>query len=189
MHTITGLAIAALARRLKRDKWLAGLPRYKTGPIRVAHAIPGRIRFLVPSLRGDDSAGLSWLERLRDLQGVSRVDVSSVTGSVLVIYRPAEVDPALLFGALARLLGLEGDVERTPAPVMLRELREFGKSLNLAVYDNTSGLVDLWSLLIIGFVVLGVKGVYQRGWASLPAGVTLLWWALNSASRGRGGGV
>jgi len=183
MHIITGLVIAGLASKMKKDKSLEGLPRFRTGPIQVAHAIRGRIRFVVPSLCGTDGDALSWIDEAQSLGGVKGVEVSTVTGSVVVTYDAASVDPPLLFGALARLLGLEDELERTPPPVLVRELRELGQSLNFAVYDKTGGMVDLWTLALIALAVVGAKKTMDSGWAALPAGFTLLWWALNSVSR------
>jgi hypothetical protein len=187
MHIITGLIIAGLSGKLKKNKSLGGLPRFRTGPIRVVHSLPGRIRFEVPSLRGADDAGLAWVEDFQSLEGLKRIEVSTISGSVLIVYREAEVDPQLLFGALARMLRLDSELERSPSPALMRELRDVGKSLNRSVYDGTSGMLDLWSLLVIALAVMGAKKVLQSGWASFPTGFTLLWWALNSISRRPGG--
>lgn len=189
MHIVTGLIVAGLAGKMKRDKSLKGLPRFKTGPVRVAHAVSGRIRFVVPSLRGAEKADLQWVDELQSLEGVQLVEVNSVSGSVVVAYRPREVDPPLLFGALVRLLGMEDEIERTPAPVLMRELRALGRSLNHAVYDNSGGMVDLWTLAVVGLAVMGAKKTVENGWAAFPAGFTLLWWAMNCVSRKNEGAV
>jgi len=184
MHIITGLVIAGLAGKMKRDAVLNGLPRFRTGPVRVAHAVPGRIRFSVPSLEGADEAALAWVGEYRTLKGVEDVKASKVTGSVIVAYRPEEVDPPLLFGALVRFLGLEEEMDRRPAPVVMRELRELGRGLNLMVYDRTGGVADLWSVFVVALAVMGARRMLQSGWTAFPTGFTLMWWALNSMTRG-----
>jgi hypothetical protein len=73
--------------------------------------------------------------------------------------------------------------------MMLRELQELGESLNHRVYDTTGGVVDLWSLVLVGIAILGAKKLLENGWAGFPPGFTLLWWALNSASRRDGGNL
>ena len=187
MHIITGLVIAGLASKMKKDAALKGLPRFRTGPVRVAHVLPGRIRFTVPALKGANNTHSGWVDELRSLKGVEQVEVSTVTGSVLVVFRPAEVDPPLVFGGLVRLLGLENEMERRRTPVALREVQELGKSLNFAVYDRTGGLVDLWSLAVFGLAAVGAKKMLEGGWLTLPPAFTLLWWALNAMTRGDGG--
>ncbi len=183
MHIVTGLVIAAFASRMKKNAPLGGLPRFKTGPVRVAHALPGRIRFCVPSLREARAPEPPWVKDFRSLPGVTHAEVSTVTGSVVVTFRPEVIDPPRLFGALVRLAGLEEELERIPPAAIMREIREVGKSLNHAVYDKTGGVLDLWSLCILGLIVAGTRKVAQTGWASVPAGFTLLWWALNSLTR------
>ncbi len=179
MHIITGLAIAVVAARLKNNKALAGLPSFKTGPIQVAHALPGRIRFFVPALRGVAQNDLGWLATFRELEGVQQAEVNTISGSVLVVYNKDQVAPPNLFGALVRFLGLEEEVEQQGTPLLMRELRALGKSLNFSVYNSTHGAVDLWTLILLGLLGLGAKKTFESGWASLPAGFTLLWWAFN----------
>jgi hypothetical protein len=152
----------------------------------VAHALPGRIRFLVPSLRNSGGAPLDWVDELRKVRGIKELDVSTITGSVVIRFDPEVIDPPLLFGVLARMLGLEDEIEKRATPALLRELREFGKGINLAVYDNTNGLVDAWTLLVLTLAIVGTRKLTQTGWAGLPTGFTMLWWALNGLSRGGG---
>lgn len=187
MHIITGLVIAGIGARMRQNKALCGLPRFQTGPIRVAHAVPGRIRFVAPSLKGCGAASLEWAEEFRKVRGIVGLDVNTVTGSVVVRFDPASVDPPLLFGVLARFLGLEEEVEKRATPAVVRELRALGKGINLAVYDNTNGMIDAWTLLVLTLAVIGTRKLAQTGWAGLPTGFTLLWWALNGLSRDGGG--
>ena len=180
MHVITGLAIAALLGKSRQKDSLAPLKALTTGPIRVAHAIPGRVRFVVPSLRGACADDLAAIERLRSLDGFERVEVNATSGSVVVQYRPEQIDPPLLLGAVARLLGLEAELERTPTPAVTRELHLLAQSVDRAVFHKSYGLLDLRSLTALILMMLGGSKVVAEGWRALPTGVTLLWWGLHS---------
>ena len=113
--------------------------------------------------------------------------VNPALGTVLITYREEAVNPELLFSALVRLLGLDDEMERTPEPVVARELRSVADSLNRVVYEQTRGLLDFWTALLIVLTAVGVKKVFTEGTRSLPTGFTLLWWATTAlAARGRG---
>ena len=144
---------------MKRNKALGGLPRFRTGPLRVAHAIPGRIRFVVPALRSADPSHAALLDPLETLPGVKSLKVNTVSGSIVLEYRPNQLSPPQLFGAISKLLGLEAELEKTPTPAMIRELKELGKSVNRAVYEETNGIVDLWTMAILALIVIGSKKI------------------------------
>jgi hypothetical protein len=99
-----------------------------------------------------------------------------VSGSVLVHFAPDRVKPDMLLGAAIRLLGLERDVQR-PLPSFVGEgIRQAGESLNHAVYEQTGGVVDLWTSVTLLLVAAGVQQLAagnQFGWP-------LLWWAYRS---------
>lgn len=180
MHIITGLVMAALLGKSRQDDPLSALKAVTIGPIRVAHAIPGRVRFVVPSLRGAEKERLAGIERLKSLDGIDRVEVSTISGSLIVRYRPGQIDPQLLLGAIARLLGLEAELDRMPVPVATRELRLMAQSLNRAVLYQTHGLLDLWSVVALVLIAVGGRKVLAEGFGALPTGVTLLWWGAHA---------
>ena len=103
MHIITGMVVAAL---LGKGKTPSLLPFLKTGPVRVDHSMPGRVRFRVPALGEGRSETALLREKLPTLDGVKGVEVSEETGSILVRFTEDRVKPELLFAAVVRLLGL-----------------------------------------------------------------------------------
>jgi len=119
------------------------------------------------------------LEKLPTLDGVESVEVNATTGSVLVRYREGRVEPELLFAALVRLLGLEKELEQTPQPTFVTEVRSFVDSLNRVVYDRTGGLVDFTSGLMILLATIGMTKLLREGKTSVPSGFTLLWWTMH----------
>ncbi len=183
MHIITGLLIARLLRRRKASS-LVGLLR--SGPVRTEHAMPGRVRFLIPSLAGDEPQATSLRERLSTLPGVQSVRVTTTTGSVLIHYREEQVQAELLYAAVVRLLGLDDELANSPKPVITRELRNVVDSLNRAVYEQTGGLLDFTSLLLIVLAGVGASKLFREGAKAVPGGFTLMWWGLHQLLGGGG---
>jgi len=181
MHILTGMIITALLRRRKKSGAAASdLPRFKTGPIRVAHSLPGRVRFQVPSLVGNAEGKKLVAEKLTGLDGVQQVAISNISGSVVIRFDEHSIRPALLFAAIARLLGLEEEMDRPATPRLTREVSDLGASVNRAVYEQTGGLIDLWTGLLLVLGGLGIRKMMAEGVRSSPAGMTLLWWSLTS---------
>ena len=176
MHILTGMLIAGLLRRGKRSSLL---PMLRSGPVQTAHWMPGRVRFRVPSLPEQPSQADLVRDKLPTLDGVESVEVNAATGSVLVRYRVGQVEPELLFAALVRLLGLEKELDQTPRPRIVKELRSFADSLNRVVHDRTGGLLDFTSALMILLAAIGITKLLREGKAAVPAGFTLLWWGMH----------
>ncbi len=186
MHLITGVIIAALAGKAKQNKVLQGLPMLQTGPLQVAHAIPGRIRFVVPGLKEHCDEMVSGLNQLKDVKAVDEVSYSTITGSIVVLYDQSRIDPPLLFAVLARLLGLEQELEKPVDSKVVEEIRELAGSINRMVHNETRGILDLQTLAIGSLVFLGGKKLLQDRWTAVPGGLTLIWWAFNLMSRDKG---
>jgi hypothetical protein len=183
MHIITGLILAAMAGR-KKKSGQGGAPLLKSGPVRTEHVLPGRLRLRVPSLAGDPEGCRNLAARFSNLQGIQAAEANPVTGSVLVHYDEQVVRPELIFGAVVKLLGLEEELERVPTPVLTRELGLLGRSLNRAVYEKSGGLINGWSLLLLSLAALGIRQALNDNTRAWPAGLTMVWWAVNGLGRG-----
>jgi hypothetical protein len=185
MHIITGMLLAGLAglKKNKNDKGSHRLPRFNTGPVQTVHSLPGRLRLRVPSLSEDEDARKTVAEHMPRIKGVDLVEISPVTGSVLVLYEQNELEPELLFAALVRLLGFDEELEGSPTPILTRELKTMGESLNRAVYEQTGGVIDLWSAILILLAGLGIRSMVRNPAQAFPAGFALLWWGLNGIRR------
>ncbi len=182
MHIITGLLLAALAGR-KKKPGAGGASMLKSGPVRTEHSLPGRLRLRVPSLAGQRETCENLVSRFSRLRGIKSVAVSPVTGSVLIHHDQEAVRPEVLFGAVVKLLGLEEELERVPTPVLTRELGLLGRSLDRAVYEKSGGLVNGWSLLLLGVAALGIRRALNDNTRMWPAGLTMVWWAVNGLRR------
>jgi hypothetical protein len=187
MHLLTGVIIAALAGKAKQNKVLEGLPMFQTGPIQIAHALPGRIRFIVPALRDNHDTMRGGIAQLSKLKGIDTVTYSSVTGSLIVRFNQELVPPPLLFSAIARLLELEHELDKPITTGVIKEIKQLGGSFNRMIYDETHGLLDLRTIAVGGLLVLGGKKLIREGSATLPTGLTLLWWAFHLINRSESG--
>ena len=184
MHIITGMLIARLLHKRGASSLV---PLVRSGPVRTEHAISGRVRFLVPSLAGNEPQATLLQERLSTLPGVQSVRLTVTTGSILIHYMEEQVQAELLFAAIVRLLGLDDEVAKTPKPAIARELRTVVDSLNRAVYEQTNGLLDFSSLLLIVLTGIGASKLFKEGAQAVPGGFTLIWWGLHQLLGGGGG--
>jgi len=64
------------------------------------HNVPGRIRVKIPILRNDEEKGLEIQTNLGMLDGVEKISVNTVTGSIVVHYDPDELKPWQILGQL-----------------------------------------------------------------------------------------
>ncbi|MCG8634720.1 MAG: hypothetical protein MI863_12885 [Desulfobacterales bacterium] len=188
MHIISGFIVAMVAGRLKKDKGLSGLPHLKTGPVRVGHALPGRIRVMVPDLKGAGPGEVTRLEKLGSLPGVTSAQANPVSGSVVIRYDHKSVTPSLILMALSRILGKEEEVINAATPKLMAGLRQFGTGLNRAVYEEAHGLVDLNTLLALALLAAGGAKLWQERTSGMPPGAVLLWWGLSIINRRNKGG-
>lgn len=163
----------------------ATLPLLFTGPVRAEHVLPGRLRFRVRSLVGQRARAATLASTLSGLTGIDSVRASPVTGSVLVAFTPGRIEPGVILYAIARLLGMGDELYQRPEAMLTREIKALLAAVNVAIHDGTRGTLDVWSLLLLVLGGVGAKKVYEDGWASWPTGVTLLWWALDVASKRR----
>jgi copper chaperone CopZ len=69
----------------------------------VAHDIPGRIRFGIPSLKGNGAATLAVAALVEALEGVTTARVNMLTGSLIVEYDGAIRTRERIFVALVEL--------------------------------------------------------------------------------------
>lgn len=187
MHLITGLILAGMMSKKKSRKTLPFM--YLRGPIETAHYLPGRLRLRVSPLVANDSARKALEEHLPKIQGVSQVSANTVSGSVLIVYKHSVLQPEILFTAVAGILGLQHELEKTPPSRVGREIGDVAESVNRAVYDATHGIIDLWTGVPLILILLAVRGLWTGGTAKASNPYTLLWWAYVSLLRGGRGAV
>jgi hypothetical protein len=141
----------------------------------LSHAVPGRIRVKIPSMRGNVDYYSDAAERLVECAGVQSVVVNDRTGSVLVLC--AGDATAAHIGEFARergLFSLEDGLPPVP-PVFDRALEEYSR-LDDRIAGVTEGEFDVRSAALVMLLVLGFVQLY-RGQVVAPA-ATLFWYVL-----------
>lgn len=138
----------------------------------VTHRTPTRLRIRVPARRHD----AEWWQRvgaeLREVPGISAVEINPLTASMLV-HHDAGFEPArALVGN--ELLSL-ADERRVARGSLLDQVRERFASIDAAISAASDGKVDLASLALLGLGALILQQVL-RGNVTAPA-VTLAWYA------------
>lgn len=71
---------------------------------RLAHQLPGRIRFYYPQLKENNAAALSIANTLFIVEGITAVRVDHRTGGILIKYDDSLIHPDQLATAISRLL-------------------------------------------------------------------------------------
>lgn len=161
-----------------------GLPSF-IGSLEVKSALPGRIRFYMPKLKGNAEFATELASALSGIKVIMRSNINSTTGSLLVIYDKDAVEPEVLMGAIMRLAGLEGDAARSGKSKVESNMRSAFEALDSAVLEKTRGILDARTALAC---VLGVTGALRayRNKNALPGPYTMLWWSYNLITKGRG---
>lgn len=175
MHLMIGFVLASLLRRKKNNALT--LPNIR-GEFEARHALPGRIRFRVPMLETADNFHIETIQKeLSKVPHIHSVNISPFSGSILIQYNTAKIEPPLICGILIKILGLENAFETIPESAVQREIRMIGDAFNQAVYNKTAGALDLTSAIFILTLSLGLYKTIILKDRALPGGFNLLWWA------------
>jgi hypothetical protein len=163
--------------------------------IKIVHALPGRIRLKVAQVRDNPTFASQLRERLSVAQGIQKVEVNPLTGSVLVLYDAKAAASPEAFRTLAEPLlalfpGLTlQDFESLHslsangsqiAPPLSGGIRTLFGTLNAGVHAATGGNVDLKLLLPLALLVLGIRGLLVSEKTVFPAWYDYLWFALGT---------
>ena len=178
MHILTGLLLSKLFTGSGNPRKFKGFRSI----VEVKHAIPGRVRFFIPVLKMDMEKGALLEQQLGKAAAIERITVNPLLGTVLIVYDTDKIDEMTLTGVLAKLLGLEKELEKTPRSVMSQEVTRILKSANSTVYEQTNGLLDLNTAITLTFLSLGIWSVVRNP-SVLPAGISLIYWAYNNSMK------
>lgn len=183
MHILTGLIVGSLLGLGKENEAPSHISLI--GVLELHHFLPGRMRYYAPGLKGEHRKCRDIEIQMHRIEGIRGVHLNALTGSLLVEYDPKSIQPDFLFSILIEFLGLQEELERTPIPLIQRELHSFGKAVNRAVYERSAGIIDIKTLLPLAMMVIGIRSIMTYG-LQYPSGLTLIWWAYHSLQNGGG---
>lgn len=175
-----GLLIGLLFRQKNGKEndpsYFKGFP----GTLEIKHCIPGRIRMFAPSLINSAKGKELLEERMRSIEGIEKVDVNILTGSILVLHNEAKLEKILILGIIVKLLGLESRIQTKEVPIVRKEIRKWNEALNYSLYEKTKGLLDIKVALALVFLFYGIKGLFFSTEISKANPYSLLYWAYRS---------
>lgn len=151
------------------------------GVLEVVHAIPGRIRLRVPSLKGRPRALDALSATLLRLDGIASAETNATLGTVLVRYDAAKLTPSLVVAAATHGFDFEA-AQRRQRSLVGGELRAIHYAVNQAVLKRSGGLVDLPALMTVLLVVTFVRGLLGRGGAKFSP-LAVVWWLHQSLTK------
>src|SRR5262245_12539003 len=136
------------------------------------HSLPGRLRLRLGWLRSAPDEGSALAEALARREGMARVTVRPLTGSVLCEYDPSETEEDEILEAVkaetgvATVLAADGpeprdlpEVDRILAddgPLVAKALARTVHRLSVDLLKATEGRLDLGTLLTLTFAAAGV---------------------------------
>ncbi len=177
MHILTGLLLSKLLTGTGNKKAFRGF----RGIVEIRHVIPGRVRFYIPVLKMNVEKGEQLKKGLLKAAAIKQVEINPLLGSVLIIFDTKKIDEVTLTAVLAKLLGLEKEVDKTPTSLIGQKLSRMLKSANSSVYEQTNGMLDLNTAITLSFLSMGVWSILRNP-TILPAGISLVYWAYNNAT-------
>lgn len=152
-----------------------------SGVLEVVHALPGRMRLRMPSLRARARALAEFATSLKRLEGIQDVTVNPVLGTALVRYDAAKLTPLLVVAAATHGFDFETAV-RNHQSLVGGELRALHYAFNQAIMQRTGGVLDLPALMTVLLIVTFVRGITGRGGPKVSP-LAVLWWLHRSLSR------
>jgi hypothetical protein len=148
----------------------------KLEDIRLVHAIPGRIRLKLERIKGDPEQARDIESRLATVRGIHRVEVSSLTGSVVATFDPALLESLDFHFAVANALGIAASDLN---PEYLAKWYANESNGNPPVSQNMRD--DNWRILIpLALLALGVRGVLAAERLIFPHWYDYLWFAFGT---------
>jgi hypothetical protein len=157
--------------------------------IELRHAIPGRVRLRFPALKGEPDLSREVQKQLATLPVVRHVEVNPVTGSVLVLYDPAD---SAAIAQLGRLMIPDLDLDALPGPDGLERangvvsaspaeaVAAFTRRLNERLEAATGGTVDLRFILPASLFAGGLLRLVASRKVPSPTWYDFLWFAFGT---------
>jgi hypothetical protein len=141
----------------------------------VGHSMPGRLRFKVPSKKGNAAYFSTLKEYFTHLEGVKRVEANALTGSVVLIHS-SDLKSIIAFAKEHSLFRL--NELRTSMPALSRNIVKTFSDFDRGVKRFTGNEVDVPGIAFLTLLGLGIYEI-ARGNFAAPAWYTAFWYSLN----------
>lgn len=189
MHLVTAAVLSLIANR-KIGKLSFPKIRRRTVPsfrgiIEHVHGIPGRHRYRIPSLIGNDSGADTLKDHLTIVPEVDSVSCDLRAGSLLV-KGSEEMDPGFVLAAAARLLDLEKEIEQTPVSKFSTGAVNIWSGIDRALYEKTGGRLTADDAVGLALLGLALNEIRRTRTIGIPPAFTLIWWFF-TLSKKKGG--
>ena len=168
--------VAPLKDLLSAYREQVSIPSF-TGVLELVHAMPGRIRLRIPSLRHRVAEAELFRRRLAGLEGIEQVSVNVFLGTVLILYNPAVLTPMVIVSAATHCFEFER-LRNAHQSVLGTGVKNIRFALDQALLRNTHGFVDLRSAML---VVL-IRGLLGRGSSAFNP-LSVVWWLFQAIDR------
>jgi hypothetical protein len=144
----------------------------------ISHTIPGRFRIKIPSKKGDIYFFGDMHKQLSAFEGIQRVEVNSLTGSILIIHR-ADVSQIAAFARQNSLFLIrEAKQYGGKNTYVSRRISETFQDINHKVLVSTKGFANVPDLLVLTLIGMSIFQISQGNFIA-PAWYTALWYAMN----------
>jgi hypothetical protein len=143
----------------------------------ITHIIRGRLRVKIPVKKGDASYFADLSGKMTGCEGVERIEVNSVTSSVLIIHSTDSKNIAEYAeeNSLFRIQEVKFYEKQT---YISRKITETFNGLNRKVTVSTKGFANLPDIAVLTLIGLSAFQI-SRGNFIAPAWYAALWYALN----------
>ena len=144
-------------------------------------ATPGRRRYRVASLVQNQELATLLEEQLSQLSRVDKVQVSALTGSILICAHEEivldEIEQFLRFQLFPQVKQEENDVSSSHGgpTVYMEKIYETLDVLSHFILQKTGRLFDLRSIISLVLIVRGIRKILT--FDQRPTGPQMLWWA------------
>jgi Heavy metal associated domain 2 len=145
----------------------------------VSHSSPGRLRIKIASLKGEEKALAEWKEQLAQCPGVSSVDISPVTGSILLIHQTS-IDAIAEYARRKELFLLQQarQIQGRGSGNLHQNITETFKGMDEKVRNLTDGDMNMGGLAFVVLVGAGVIQILNGNAGALPW-YGAFWYAFN----------
>jgi hypothetical protein len=140
----------------------------------ICHQSPQRLRIKITSRKGNAKYFEKLQATLARFQAFDRVEVNSLTGSVLIVDEHVDVDDIANYAKARHLFDLR-DQNNSRSP-MTTQLVSHLENLNTNIHRLTAGEMDLAGILLLGLLISGLSGLL-RGNIRMPPWYTAFWYA------------